>query len=104
MKRIVSGDQVKVISGNEAGKVGVVRKVLYSSVGRRKEVYVIVSDVNVRRFVKKTQAGKKFDAKSYPIAVSNVALLAGDGFVSKVGFKLKDGTKKRIFKRTAEFV
>ncbi|ACT69257.1 50S ribosomal protein L24 [Neorickettsia risticii] len=104
MRRIVSGDQVKIISGSEAGKIGVVRKVLCSSVGQRKEVRVIVSDVNVRRFVKKTQAGKKFDARPYPIAVSNVALLAGDGFISKVGFKLKDGTKRRIFKRTAEFV
>ncbi|QHD65055.1 50S ribosomal protein L24 [Neorickettsia findlayensis] len=104
MRKIVSGDQVRVISGSEAGKVGIVRKVLYSSVGGKKEVRVVVSDVNVRRFIKKTQAGKKFDTRPYPIAVSNIALLAGDGFISKVGFQLKDGAKRRIFKRTAEFV
>ncbi|AHX11220.1 ribosomal protein L24 [Neorickettsia helminthoeca str. Oregon] len=103
MRRIVTGDQVKIISGSETGKSGVVQKVITSSSAGVLKQYVIVSGINLRRFVKKSQAGKRFETKACPISASNVALVSGAVF-SKVGFKLKDGVKRRFLKKTGEFV
>lgn len=103
MRKIISGDQVKVVAGSDVGKVGVVQKVL-PPMRCGQGLRVIVSDVNVRRFLKKSQMGKKFEFRAFPVAISNVALVGEGGITSKIGFALKDSVKRRIFKKTGEFV
>lgn len=83
--KIKSGDKVRVISGNDKGKEGVVQKV-YPKTNR-----VVVEGVNVRKkHMKPTQAnpqGSILDIYA-PINASNVALLdPKTKKPTKVGYK-----------------
>ncbi|WP_072280808.1 50S ribosomal protein L24 [Rappaport israeli] len=97
MKRIQKGDEVIVITGKaeNKGQRGVVLKVLNDK--------VIVEGLNmVAKHVKPNpQLGVEggIQRKEAPIHISNVMLYnAASGKGDRVGFKIEDGKRFRIFK------
>jgi large subunit ribosomal protein L24 len=100
--RLKKGDKVVVIAGGEKGKEGTITKVL------PKEEKVIIGGVNmVKKHVKPNQAEPegKITEKEAPIHVSNVALIdPKDGKATRVGFKVENGQKVRVSKRSGEVI
>ena len=96
--KIKTGDTVIVISGDDKGKTGKVLKAL------PKTEQVIVEGVNTaKKHCKPSQADPKGSIKEInkPIHVSNVALYDEKAkAATKVGYKLVDGKKVRIAKKT----
>jgi large subunit ribosomal protein L24 len=97
--KLKKGDRVRVLTGKDRGKEGVIMRVI------PKDNKVIVDGVNVAKKHQKartaTSQGGIID-KDMPIPVPNVALLSpSDGKPTKVGYKvLEDGTKIRVCRRT----
>jgi large subunit ribosomal protein L24 len=98
--KIKKGDRVRVLQGKDRGKEGEVTRVI------PEEGKVIVDGLNVakkhQRATRQAMQGGIID-KEMPIPVSNVALLAGDGKPTRVGFRFDDkGNKVRVARRTGE--
>ena len=96
--KIKKGDNVVVLSGKDKGKTGVVEAAL------PREGKVVVPGVNTAKRHRKarsaTEAGGIIEIDK-PIDVSNVAVISPkDGKATRVGYKLVDGKKVRICKRT----
>jgi large subunit ribosomal protein L24 len=97
--KIRKGDRVRVLTGKDRGKEGVVAKAM------PREGKVIVDGINVarkhQRATRATMQGGIID-KDMPIPVSNVAVISPkDGKPTRVGYKVNDdGTKVRICRRT----
>ena len=99
--KIKKGDQVIVITGRDKGTTGEVIKSM------PKENKVIVQGINlVKRHTKPTQeSAGGIISKEAPIHVSNVALIdPKDGKATRVGFKVEDGKKVRVSKRSGEVI
>ena len=99
MKRIRKGDEVIVIAGKaeNKGQRGSVLKVI--------DDYVIVDGVNrVSKHVKpnrQLQTEGSILKKEAPIHISNVMLFnPSTGRGDRVGFKIEDGKKIRVYKST----
>ena len=84
--KIKKGDKVVILSGDDKGKTGVVKKAM------PKENKVIVEGVNmVKRHTKPSQTNPGgIVSKEAAIHVSNVAIVK-DGKATKVGYKTVDG-------------
>jgi len=101
MKKIKIGDNVKVILGNDKGLIGKVKSILY------KTKKIVVEGINTKiKHIKPSQKDKfgkiiKFDS---PIAISNVIYCKKIGLANKIGIKLINKKKKRIFKKTQELI
>ncbi|CAN5863260.1 50S ribosomal protein L24 [soil metagenome] len=98
--KIKTGDRVVVLSGKDKGKEGVVQ---HAYPADRK---VVVEGVNTatrhRKARSATESGGIVEIDK-PIDVSNVALISPeDGKATRVGYRLVDGKKVRIDKRTGE--
>jgi large subunit ribosomal protein L24 len=97
--KIKKGDRVRVLTGKDRGKEGVVMFAL------PREGKVIVEGVNVaKKHQKRTRAtmqGGIID-KDMPIPASNVAVISpSDGKPTRVGYRFTtDGEKVRVCKRT----
>ena len=96
--KIKKGDRVLVLSGKDKGKDGVVERALPA------EGKVVVQGVNTAKRHRKsrsaTDAGGIIDI-DMPIHVSNVAVISPtDGKPPRVGYKIVDGKKVRICRRT----
>ena len=103
MKKIKQGDQVIVLCGKDKGKQGTVLTVL------NKTNKVLVENVNVYKKHTKPnpQAGIEGGIidKTMPIDISNVSLIEPKSMKpSRVGFRIENGKKIRIFKSTNEAV
>ncbi|MFN7570307.1 MAG: 50S ribosomal protein L24 [Betaproteobacteria bacterium] len=102
MERIRKGDEVIVIAGRDKGKRGTV-------LARVDERHVTVEGINmVKKHVRpnpmKNQPGGIVD-KTMPIDVSNVMLFnPATSKGGRVGFKLVDGKKVRVFKGSGAVV
>ena len=99
--RIKKGDQVIVITGRDKGKTGEVIKSM------PKENKVVVQGINlVKRHTKPTQeSAGGIVTKEAPIHVSNVALIdPKSGKATRVGFKIENGQKVRVAKRSGEVI
>lgn len=98
--KIKKGDKVKVISGKDRGKEGTVLSVI------RNDRKVIVSGINmVTLFEKKKAEDKKGGLKKIegPINVSKLMVVNPDNSKpSRVGFKVEDDKKVRIFKNSSK--
>jgi large subunit ribosomal protein L24 len=97
--KIKKGDRVRVLTGKDRGKEGVVMFAL-PSVGK-----VIVEGVNVaKKHQKRTSATMQAGIidKDMPIPASNVAIISpSDGKPTRVGYRFTpDGEKVRVCKRT----
>jgi len=96
--KIRKGDRVVVLSGKDKGKEGVVQHA-YPTEGK-----VVVQGVNTAKRHRKartaTETGGIIEIDK-PIDVSNVAMVSpSDGKPTRVGYKVVDGKKVRICKRT----
>ena len=97
---IKKNDKVKVIAGKNKGKEGTVEKVFPS------KERVIVKGVNiVKKHQKPTNAnpnGGIVEVEA-PIHVSNVMLIdPSNNKPTRVGFKIEDGKKVRVSKKTGK--
>lgn len=102
MAKLKSDDEVIVIAGKDKGKRGTVRSLLDN--GR-----VVVSGVNmVKKHTKPNpQAGIAggIVEQEAPIQASNVALFnSGSDKGERVGYRMDDGKKVRIFKPSGDLV
>ena len=100
MDKIRKNDEVIVLAGKDKGKRGVVQQ-------RVDAEHVIVEGVNVAKKAVKPNpmtgvTGGIVD-KTMPIHVSNVALFnAATGKADRVGIKVTDGKRVRVFKSNGE--
>ena len=102
MDKIRKGDEVIVLTGKDKGKRGVVQQ-------RVDAEHVVVDGVNVAKKAVKpnpmTGATGGIVDKLMPIHVSNIALFnAATGKADRVGVKLVDGKRVRVYKSTGEVV
>ena len=103
MRKIRKGDQVIVITGKDKGKTGTVLQVVEA--GNK----LLVEGVNVlKKHVKpnpvKGITGGVID-KTMPIHISNVAIYNSDTKkADRVGFKIENNKKVRIFKSDQKLV
>ncbi|KEK22584.1 MULTISPECIES: 50S ribosomal protein L24 [Bacillales] len=99
---VKKGDKVQVITGKDKGKQGVILAAF------PKESRVIVEGVNiVKKHSKPSQLNPQggIITKEAPIHVSNVmALDPKTGEPTRVGFKVEDGKKVRIAKKSGELL
>ena len=98
--KIKKGDRVVVLSGKDKGKESVVTAALPN------ERKVVVEGVNTAKRHRKartaTEAGGIIEIDK-PIDISNVAVISPkDGKPTRVGYRLVDGKKIRVCKRTGE--
>ena len=97
---VKTGDQVKVISGKYKGKEGVILKSF------PKQNRVLVEGVNiVKKHQKPSQANQTGGVVEMeaPIHVSNVMLIdPSTGAATRVSYKVENGKKVRVSKRTGE--
>jgi large subunit ribosomal protein L24 len=98
--KIREGDKVKVITGKDKGKVGTVLKIL------KDKNKVVVEGVNkVKKHVKPGQVSEEggIIEVEKPIDVSNVMYYLEDkDQVTRIGFKVVNGKKVRIAKKTGD--
>ena len=100
MLKIKKGDTVKVIAGKDKDKEGKVIAV------NQKTGKVIVEGVNMLTKHTKPSAQNQnggIITQEGPINVSNVMLVV-KGQVTRVGFKVEDGKKVRIAKKTGNVI
>ena len=98
--RIKKGDRVRVLTGKDRGKEGVVMRALPSA-GK-----VIVEGINIAKKHQKptraTMQGGIID-KDMPLDVSNVALLCPKDGATRVGYKINAaGEKARICRKCGQ--
>lgn len=97
---VKTGDKVRVITGKDKGKEGLITKVF------PKKDRVIVEGVNIakkHRKASQTNLTGGILEEEAPIHVSNVMLIdAKTGEPTKVGYKVEDGKKVRVSKKSGE--
>jgi large subunit ribosomal protein L24 len=100
--KIKKGDRVVVLAGKDKGRQGQVIQVL------PKEDRVVVSGVNmVKRHTRPSQADPQGGIKNKEAAlhISNVAFVdPKSGGATRVGFKIEDGKKVRVAKKSGEVI
>ena len=99
--KIIKGDTVQVITGNDTGKTGRVIKVFPD-----KNKIVVEGIAIVKKHARPTQDNPQGGIleKESAIHISNVMLVAG-GKVTRIGYKsLDDGRKVKIAKKTGEVI
>jgi large subunit ribosomal protein L24 len=102
MEKIKTNDEVIVIAGKDKGKRGLVKQ----RVGLD---HLVVDGINLAKKAMKpnpmTGATGGIVDKLMPIHISNVALFnASTGKADRVGVKLVDGKRVRVFKSSGEAV
>ena len=99
---VKKGDKVKVISGKDKGKTGVILTAY------PKKDRVLVEGVNiVKKHMKPNQANPQGGIVSQEAAihVSNVMLIdPKTGEPTRVGYKVEDGKKVRVAKKSGEVI
>jgi large subunit ribosomal protein L24 len=102
MQKIKRDDEVIVLAGKDKGKRGTVRRVLDDN-------RVLVSGVNmIKKHTKPDpQAGVQggIVEREAPIQISNIGIFnSATGKADRVGIRVDDGKKVRIFKSSGEAV
>ena len=99
--KIKKGDTVRVISGSHKGSEGTVMSI------SREINKAIVEGVNMIKKHNKPNAQNPqggITEKEAPLHISNLSLLTSDGKTTRVGYKVEDGSKVRVAKKTDEVV
>ena len=99
--KIKKDDSVKVISGNDKGKIGRVVKVF-----PKKERLIIESINMVKKHLRPTEENPQggIQEKEASIHISNVKLVVNNE-ATRIGYKiLEDGNKVRYAKKTGEVI
>ncbi len=97
--KIKKNDTVIILSGDDKGKTGVVKKAL------PRESKVVVEGLNmVKRHTKPSQTTPGgIISKEAAIHVSNVAIVK-EGKATKIGYKTVDGKKVRVARKTGDVI
>ncbi len=101
MQKIRKGDSVVVLSGKDKGRSGEVIKVM------PKDDKALVSGINmIKRHQRQTQTQEAgIISKEAPIHLSNLAVAdPKDGKPTRVGFRVEDGKKVRVAKRSGALI
>ena len=103
--KIKKGDRVLVLAGKDKGKTGEVLQVIPD------ETRALVQGINlVRRHTKQTPSQDAgIYTKPAPVHLSNLSLIdpkssASSPKPTRVGFKIENGTKVRVYKSTGEAI
>ncbi|MGB0279341.1 MAG: 50S ribosomal protein L24 [Flavobacteriaceae bacterium] len=99
--KLKSGDKVRVIAGDHKGTEGEIVSLL------RDKNKAIVSGVNVVKRHTKPNAQNPQGGiveKEAPIAISNLSLLTADGKTTRVGYRMEEGKKVRVARKTNEAI
>ena len=100
--KIKKGDRVIVLAGKDKGRQGQVIKVL------PKDERVVVAGVNmVKRHTRPSQGDPQGGIKNKEAAlhISNVAFIdPKSGEPTRVGFRIEDGKKVRVAKKSGEVI
>ena len=99
--KIKTGDNVKVITGNNKGSEGKVLKIVSD------KSWFIVEGVNmVKKHMKPNAQNPQggIIEKEASIHVSNVSLLTSSGESTKVGYRMDDNKKVRFSKKSNEVI
>ena len=99
--KIKKGDRVRVISGSQNGSEGTVISI------SREINKAIVEGVNMIKKHNKPNAQNPqggITEKEAPLHISNLSLLTSDGKTTRVGYRVEDGFKVRVAKKTDEVV
>lgn len=100
--KVRKGDNVIVIAGKDRGKTGTVLRAF------PKTNKVLIDGINLaKRHERRKRQGQKGQIveRAFPINVSNVALKdAKTGKPTRVGYKIEDGKKVRIAKKSGTSV
>jgi large subunit ribosomal protein L24 len=99
--KIKKGDKVVVLAGRDKGRSGEVLQVV------PKEERALVRGVNMIKRHQRQSMNQEggIISKEAPIHLSNLALAdPKDGKATRVGFKIHDGRKVRIAKRSGELI
>lgn len=104
--KIKTGDNVKVLSGKDKGKTGKVSQVLHDKATGKAKLVVEGMGIFKKHLRPRTRTEKgQVLELSGPIDVSNVMLIDGkSGKPTRVGFKIEGSSKKRIAKKSREFI
>ncbi len=103
--KIKTNDIVKVLSGKSRGKTGKVLQVLEQKKNGR--TYVVVEGVNILKKHLRAQRNQKGQVIELPapVDVSNVMLVdPKSNKPTRVGFKKDGDQKKRVAKKTGEYI
>ncbi len=100
MQKIRKGDKVVVLTGKDKGRTGEVIQVM------PKEDRAVVRGVNmVKRHQRQTQTTEAgIINKEASIHLSNLAVADKDGKPTRVGFKVVEGKKVRVAKRSGDVI
>ena len=99
--KIKKGDTVRVITGSHKGSEGTVMSI------SREINKAIVEGVNMIKKHNKPNAQNPqggITEKEAPLHISNLSLLTSDGKTTRVGYRVDDGSKVRVAKKTDEVV
>jgi len=104
--KIKTGDKVKILSGKDRGKTGKVIQVLIDKKTNRK--YAVVEGANIlKKHIRSRQRGQQGQIieLSAPVDISNVMLIdSKTNKPTRVGFAIEANDKKRVAKKSGEFV
>lgn len=104
--KIKTNDNVKILSGKDKGKIGKVIQVLKSK--KKNQRYVVVEGLNVRKkHLRAQKSGEKGQTieLSFPIHSSSVMLIDPNSKKpTRVGYKMEGDEKKRVAKKSGEYV
>jgi large subunit ribosomal protein L24 len=96
-----NGDKVRVIAGDHKGTEGEIVMLI------REKNKAIVSGVNiVKRHTKPNAQNPQggIIEKEAPIAISNLSLLTAEGQTTRIGYRMEDGKKVRVSRKTNEAI
>ena len=99
--KIKKGDTVRVITGSHKGSEGTVMSI------SREINKAIVEGVNMIKKHNKPNAQNPqggITEKEAHLHISNLSLLTSDGKTTRVGYRVEDGSKVRVAKKTDEVV
>ena len=99
--KIKKGDTVRVITGSHKGSEGTVMSI------SREINKAIVEGVNMIKKHNKPNAQNPqggITEKEASLHISNLSLLTSDGKTTRVGYRVEDGSKVRVAKKTDEVV
>ena len=99
--KLKNGDKVRVIAGDQKGTEGEIVTLI------REKNKAIVSGVNVVKRHTKPNAQNPQGGiieKEAPIAISNLSLLTAEGQTTRTGYRMEEGKKVRVSRKTNEAI
>jgi large subunit ribosomal protein L24 len=99
--KLKNGDKVRVIAGDHKDKEGEIVTLIHE------KNKAIVSGVNVVKRHTKPNAQNPQGGiieKEAPIAISNLSLLTAEGQTTRIGYRMEDGKKVRVSRKTNEAI